>query len=133
MSPVIADAFYFLAFLNPKDAAHQRAIDFAKNCDSPLITSSWVLTEVADGIAESPQRRLFRALLQELEDSPDDNIVWWDTTLFHRAVVLYESRPDKGWSLTDCTSFVIMREQGIAEALTGDHHFEQAGFAALLR
>ena len=35
--------------------------------------------------------------------------------------------------LTDCISFVVMQERGIAEALTGDHHFEQAGFAALLK
>ena len=35
--------------------------------------------------------------------------------------------------LTDCISFVLMSEEGIAEALTGDHHFEQAGFTALLR
>jgi hypothetical protein len=25
-----------------------------------------------------------------------------------------------------------MRQRGITEALTGDHHFEQAGFVALL-
>ena len=41
--------------------------------------------------------------------------------------------PDQDWSLTDCTSFTVMRERGIIEALTGDHHFEQAGFVALLK
>jgi uncharacterized protein len=46
---------------------------------------------------------------------------------------LYHSRPDKRWSLTDCISFTVMKEEGIAEALTGDHHFEQAGFHALLK
>jgi hypothetical protein len=53
--------------------------------------------------------------------------------LFDRAMGLYRSRPDKDWSLTDCVSFVVMRERGITEALTGDHHFEQAGFRALLK
>jgi len=48
-------------------------------------------------------------------------------------VELYAERPDKGWSLTDCISFVVMRQQGITQALTGDHHFEQAGFTALLK
>ena len=43
---------------------------------------------------------------------------------------LYESRPDKEWSLTDCISFVVMKKEGIVEALTEDRHFEQAGFVA---
>jgi len=48
-------------------------------------------------------------------------------------VRLYAQRPDKEWSLTDCISFVVMRRHDITEALTGDHHFEQAGFIALLK
>lgn len=46
---------------------------------------------------------------------------------------LYEQRRDKQWSLTDCISFVVMKREGLTEALTGDHHFEQAGFVALLK
>ena len=45
---------------------------------------------------------------------------------------LYSRRPDKEWSLTDCISFVVMSDEGLTEALTGDHHFEQAGFTPLL-
>jgi predicted nucleic acid-binding protein len=50
-----------------------------------------------------------------------------------KAIELYSQRPDKEWSLTDCVSFITMQEHGLAEALTGDHHFEQAGFVALLK
>jgi predicted nucleic acid-binding protein len=46
---------------------------------------------------------------------------------------LYRSRPDKRWSLTYCISFVVMADEGLAEALTGDRRFEQAGFKALRR
>ena len=46
-------------------------------------------------------------------------------------MALYEQRPDKKWSLTDCLSFLIMADEGLTEALTGDHHFEQAGFIRL--
>ena len=53
--------------------------------------------------------------------------------MFDKGVGLYAARPDKDWSLTDCISFVVMQEHGITDALTGDHHFEQAGFKALLR
>ena len=53
--------------------------------------------------------------------------------LFDRALNFYHRHSDKEWSLTDCTSFIVMRDQGIKEALTGDKHFEQAGFVALLK
>jgi hypothetical protein len=46
---------------------------------------------------------------------------------------LFGDRPDKEWSLTDCISFVVMEKEGVREALTGDKHFEQAGFVALLK
>ena len=52
--------------------------------------------------------------------------------LFDQGIRLYSSRLDKDWSLTDCISFIAMQEQGLVEALTGDHHFEQTGFKALL-
>ena len=50
-----------------------------------------------------------------------------------RRIQLYETRPDKAWSLTDCMSFIVMRDGGLTEALTADHHFEQAGFTVLLK
>ncbi len=53
--------------------------------------------------------------------------------LFKAGVAFYAMRPNKDWSLTDCISFHVMRDRGIREALTGDHHFEQAGFKTLLR
>ena len=56
-----------------------------------------------------------------------------DATLYQAGVDLYGQRSDKDWSLTDCISFVVMRQRGIVEALTGDHHFEQAGLIALLK
>jgi uncharacterized protein len=43
------------------------------------------------------------------------------------------SRPDKDYSLVDCSSFVIMERMGLTEALTNDRHFEQAGFVRLLK
>jgi uncharacterized protein len=54
---------------------------------------------------------------------------------------LYESRPDKGYSLTDCIiirrswriSMQAMRRERLSEALTNDRHFEQEGFRALFR
>jgi hypothetical protein len=36
-------------------------------------------------------------------------------------------------TLVDCTSFVVMTDRKIQDALTADHHFERAGFNALLK
>jgi predicted nucleic acid-binding protein len=43
-----------------------------------------------------------------------------------------EARPDKGYSLTDCVSMLVMRQEGITEILTHDIHFTQEGFTKLL-
>jgi len=53
--------------------------------------------------------------------------------LFEAGFALFRDRPDKEWSLTDCISFVVMKQEGLTEALTRDHHFEQAGFKSLLK
>ncbi len=52
--------------------------------------------------------------------------------MIQRGRELYRGRPDKEWSLTDCISFVVMRDEHLTEALTADRHFEQAGFKPLL-
>ena len=55
------------------------------------------------------------------------------TDCSRRGIDLYARHPDKEWSLTDCISFAAMEQRGLFEALTGDRHFEQAGFRAMLR
>jgi predicted nucleic acid-binding protein len=91
------------------------------------------LTEVADALAAPSDRAEFLRLLQALRDDPRCTIVPASQDLFERGVRFYAERADKGWSLTDCISFVVMQEHGLTDALTGDHHFEQAGFRILLR
>jgi uncharacterized protein len=64
---------------------------------------------------------------------PNVTIIGCSDQLLEAGVDLFRERPDKDWSLTDCISFVVMQREGISEALTGDKHFEQAGFVALLK
>ena len=128
-----ADAFFFLALLNEGDEAHGRAALLIDQFDY-LTTTAWVLTEVADGCAKPGHRRAtFTDFLTFLLAHERVTIVPPDQTLFDRGLALYRKRPDKEWSLTDCISFVVMRNRGLTEALTEDHHFEQAGFVALMR
>jgi predicted nucleic acid-binding protein len=60
-------------------------------------------------------------------------IVHIDNSLDEKAWQLLANRLDKEWSHVDAASFVVMEERGMTEALTADHHFEQAGFERLLK
>jgi predicted nucleic acid-binding protein len=131
MNVVFADSYYYLALLNRADQDHHRAVAFSRQYRAGQLTTVWVLTEVADALAAPRQRDRFPTFLAELRASPCATIVPPSLDLFDRAVALYRSRPDKAWSLTDCVSFVVMRERGMQDALTADHHFEQAGFRIL--
>ena len=131
MTACFADTFYFIALLNPDDEAHERAVAVAR-VSRQVVTTTWVLAELADGLAETPSRPFFAEFLKRLRSNPTVTILPAANEQFNRAVELYDQRPDKGWSLTDCISFLVMRDQNLTEALTGDHHFTQAGFVALL-
>jgi predicted nucleic acid-binding protein len=130
---VFGDAFYYLALLNKNDAAHVRAKAMSERLDSPVLTTAWVLTEVGDAFRFPPQRQAFLDLVQDLEADPEVRILPATEDLFQRGIAFYRRRSDKEWSLTDCISFVAMQEHSILDALTGDRHFEQAGFVPLLK
>jgi len=97
------------------------------------LTHSYVLAEF---LALVTARRLNRAqalaFLRHLPLHPLVEIVWVDRRLHEQALTLLEARPDKTYSLCDAVSFVLMKERGLLEALTTDHHFEQEGFRRLL-
>jgi uncharacterized protein len=52
-------------------------------------------------------------------------------TGFLDALALYQARPDKAYSLTDCISMQAMRREGLTDVLTNDRHFTQEGFHIL--
>jgi hypothetical protein len=134
MTTVFADTYYFLALVNANDPGHARAVAFTKGFKSRMTTTAWVLVEMADALAFSTIGRAeFLSTWNDLQADPDAEIIGSDDQLRADGIQLYSQRPDKEWSLTDCVSFVVMQRRGITDALTKDHHFEQAGFVALLK
>jgi len=127
------DTSYFLALLIPGDAKHAAANAWAARSRQPIVTSEFVVLEVGNFLSAQHTRWLFARLLQALHSDARLNVIAASTELVRRGCDLYVSRRDKAWSLTDCISMEIMFERGLTEALTADHHFEQAGFKALLK
>ena len=132
MKPVFVDTVYFLALLNPADQFHPQARALNQHPPGPLLTTEFVLTEVGDALSRADNRLRFARLLQLLRQQPDVEILSATGTLFRQGCEFHAQRPDKEWSLTDCTSFVVMQERGLEAALTSDHHFTQAGFRVLI-
>jgi hypothetical protein len=66
---VFADSFYFLAVLNPRDTAHERAVEMSRSLRRPLLTTAWVLIEVGDAFARD-NREAFLDLLELLRSNP---------------------------------------------------------------
>jgi hypothetical protein len=132
MKAVFADTFYFLALLNRRDPFHQRAVAASRTADLSIVTTEFVLLELADALCKPPQRQEVLTICRLVETDRAFRVVRATTELFQRALKLYQDRPDKDWPLTDCISFVVMQDEGIREALTADRHFEQAGFKTLL-
>lgn len=132
MTVAFADTFYYLALLSKTDAAHPQAVELARSHRLRTVTTDWVLTEIGDALANPPDRVRFAPFVETLRISPFVTIVPFSAELFDRGIALYSERRDKQWPLTDCISFVVMADHGLTDALTGDRHFEQAGFRRLL-
>jgi len=97
-----------------------------------FVTSEFVLLEFADGCCSLPLRTNAITFLEGIKQLPDLEITPLSSELLAKGWNLYSHRLDQDWSLTDCTSFSIMKQHRIMEAFTMDHHFEQAGFVKLL-
>lgn len=136
MRRVFADTGYWIALLTPRDSLHEEAHRlFAANTESEIVTSDWVLIELLDGFATKGHylRSLAADAVAALKVNPRVTVEPQISESFEDAFRLFRDRPDKDWSMTHCSSFLIMRGYGIDSALTNDKHFEQAGFNALLK
>jgi predicted nucleic acid-binding protein len=96
------------------------------------LTTGFVLWELLNGLAVPPARASAIEVYRRCQVDGTIELVPFESGQVESALQLYQTRKDKSWSLTDCHSFIVMRERGLTEALTTDRHFLQAGFRALL-
>ena len=132
MTPVFADTSFYIAFTNPKDAWYEAATMIGNQCRGAMVTTEYVLVELGNYLCRPADRELFLRIVEMLHGDSKTDLLPTSSSLLEAGLALFAERPDKGWSLTDCISFAVMEQYGIKEALSCDHHFEQAGFRLLL-
>lgn len=128
------DTAYVQALLNKSDQHHSAALRLLPRVQtaSEVWVTEAVLIEIANALS-GINRPLAAAFVRQCYAPGNLRVVPVDTPLLLRGLTLYEDRPDKAWSLTDCISFIVMQEQSLTDAATPDRHFQQAGFNALMR
>ncbi len=130
---VFADTFALIAWLNPRDEAHAAVTAYLDVFTGRLLTTEWVLMELADALSAPEARSTAVAFLKAIRADLLFEVVGYVPAVYQAGFDLFATRPDKAWSLTDCISFGVMTERKVVEALTADHHFVQAGFRAVFK
>jgi predicted nucleic acid-binding protein len=118
------DTVALLALANRDDELHDKAKKvYAQLATerSTLITSQWVLTEFLGGASRIPLRGAAIRVVERLMKSRRTQIVPVSAEAWAAAYLLYKARPDKEWSLVDCSSVLICQDRGVADVLTADH------------
>lgn len=133
-APVLADTFYWLALARARDQWHATVKRWtSNNAAKQIVTTDEVLVELLNALSRTgPAGRAYAAATVH-DIRADANVIVLPQTRsdFDAALALYESRLDKGYSLTDCRSMNALRDLAITEVLSNDHHFTQEGFTIL--
>ena len=133
---VFIDTSGWYALIDRSDSAHDRAVTVVEQLvrgGSRLVTSDYVLDESYTltlarlGVVGAGR------FMDLAERTSAVDTEWITTDRFAGARMMFRKQLDQGFSFTDCTSFVLMRELHLADAITTDRHFRAAGFHTLLR
>ena len=135
MRNLFADTSYWFALLVRSDPWHDIAVLLSREIsDARIFTTEMVLAELLNGVSRLGEyyRNLAATEVLRMRSNSNVEIIAQTELQFRNAFDLYQSRPDQHWGLTDCASFIAMRERGITHALTADRDFIQAGFTILM-
>ena len=127
------DTAFVQALLNRNDQYHRIAKSRLNELRTAkeVWTTEAILIEIGNALSVAQRAAAVRFITQ-CYATPNIHVVPVDTGLLNRALGLYGERTDKEWGLTDCISFVVMKDRGITLVLSADVHFRQAGFSTML-
>jgi predicted nucleic acid-binding protein len=131
---LLLDSTFIAGLINSRDQLHLMAKDFLPLVETAaeVVITEAVLIEVGNLLHSVQYRQRAAEFIDACYGTTNVTIVSVDTELLRKAVDFYRLHQDKDWGLTDCISFVVMKERGLTIAMTADAHFQQASFRALM-
>ena len=130
---IFVDTGAWIAISNPRDQHHREAVTIyndLRHREIQLLTTDYVIDETVTRLRYDENHRmavLFLRYIEELESAPDVILIAIDNDLFLKAKTLFRQYDSARLSFTDCTSFVVCRENRISEAFAFDRHFPIMG------
>jgi predicted nucleic acid-binding protein len=134
MKSVFLDTGYVIALELASDQNHRAALKHWQSAIKSLpllVTTSYVFDEIVTFFNSRGHHTKAVEIGNRLLNSPSIRLVHVEEDLFHEGWNYFQKHKDKGYSLTDCISFLVMEEFGIITAFAFDKHFIQAGFKKL--
>jgi predicted nucleic acid-binding protein len=131
MEHAFVDTSAWFAYANRRDPDHARIRNVLQACAGQLITSNFIFDETVTLCLYRLGHQIATRVGEVLLDPTVVNLICLTPDDEHRAWSLFLARPDKTYSYTDCTSFVLMRRLGLHSAIALDVDFQREGFTLL--
>ena len=135
MRRVFIDTMGWYSLCDCRDAWHADAVSelgCLRDSNSGLVTSDYVVDETATLLLARGASNSLAAFFDMLENTRALSVAMVGPSRFKDACQFFLKHRDQGYSFTDVTSFLVMRELRIREVFTHDEHFARAGFLRLL-
>jgi uncharacterized protein len=135
VKPVFIDTMGWACLLDRREARHEEAARLMAGWGKlhrPLVSTDYVVDETATLLVARRAGGVLGEFFELIESSAALTLTPIGPGRFRGACRYLLKHRDQGYSFTDVTSFIVMRELGMSEALTEDRHFAKAGFRCLL-
>lgn len=132
---VFADTSALYALIDRRDANHaaaREAVGRLVRAGRLIVTTDYIVAETVNLANARGGKTVAVRVLDLIEQSAGIRVEWIGVERFTRTKAFFRKHADHDYSFTDCTSFIVMKEERLQEALTTDAHFVQAGFKTLM-